>query len=75
MGMFDRIWAKCPKCGTDVEFQSKAGDCTLEDFPSEAVPHVIAADITGDSICCEKCDHLVTIGAGHTKSFVNLLVT
>lgn len=25
MGMYDTVSVECPKCGVDVEFQSKAG--------------------------------------------------
>lgn len=24
MGMFDSVWVKCPKCGTENEFQTKS---------------------------------------------------
>ena len=27
MGMFDTVWIRCPKCGAEVGFQIKAGDC------------------------------------------------
>ncbi len=61
MGMFDSVWAKCPKCDKDVEFQSKAGECCLIDYTSDSVPAVIAADIAGESNTCQ-CGAVVTIG-------------
>lgn len=30
MGMFDRIWFKCPDCGSPMEAQSKAGEWIRE---------------------------------------------
>ena len=30
MGCFDTIMIKCPCCGTDIECQSKSGDCGLK---------------------------------------------
>lgn len=61
MGMFDSVWAKCPRCEEDVEFQSKVGDCVLADYTSDSVPAAIAADIAGDTTIC-KCGAAVTIG-------------
>lgn len=62
MGMFDRVWIGCPKCGNSIEFQSKAGDCTLADYNLDAVPTKIAGDIIGDEELCPKCHSLIKIG-------------
>jgi len=32
MSCFDRVWVRCPKCGHDVEFQSKAGSCAMDEY-------------------------------------------
>ncbi len=32
MGMFDSVHAKCPQCGEESEFQSKAGACNLANY-------------------------------------------
>ena len=61
MGMFDRVIARCPSCNTEVEFQSKAGDCTLSRYDSHEVPIEIAKDIDGDCKRCPSCDYLVKI--------------
>jgi len=61
MGMFDRVWAKCPKCGEQVEFQSKAGKCILADYSLSSVPMGIAEDIDGDIECCPKCGASIKI--------------
>lgn len=58
--MFDRIWVSCPNCKTDVEFQSKAGECSLKDYTLDDAPPEIKLDIVGDERLCE-CDTLVEI--------------
>jgi DNA-directed RNA polymerase subunit RPC12/RpoP len=57
MGMFDRVMGGCPNCGRTLEFQSKAGDCTLHTYPFDAVPPEIAKDLAGEVIMCEHCRH------------------
>ncbi len=57
MGMFDRVWFKCPSCGEDVEVQSKAGNCFLSDFDQGSVPLEIAKDIGGEPAYCRKCQN------------------
>ena len=61
MGMFDRIWVQCPRCNADVEFQSKADSCTLQDFTLATVPTAVAADLIGEESMCHKCNWCVTI--------------
>jgi hypothetical protein len=39
MGCFDAVLVKCPLCGCKVEFQSKAGGCTLSTY-----------DLDGDTV-------------------------
>ena len=53
--MFDRVWVPCVHCGNMLEFQSKAGDCTLADYKLGEAPEAIKADIIGDIEICEKC--------------------
>jgi hypothetical protein len=59
MGMFDSLYVTCRKCGKDVEFQSKAGECYLNRYTLENVPPAVAGDLIeqvqtcscGNSIC------------------------
>ena len=60
MGMFDSVFAACPKCGKEVEFQSKAGDCTLKRYSASSVPPEIAQDIAGDTQACE-CGYVLRL--------------
>jgi phage FluMu protein Com len=61
MGMFDSVYAKCPKCKADVEFQSKAGECVLERFWVDSVPPAIAVDLDGETVACQFCGSLVRV--------------
>lgn len=58
MGMYDRVWAECPECGNQIEFQSKAGECVLADYSTNSVPPNIAEDIKNDSEEC-PCGYIV----------------
>ena len=53
MGMFDSVMITCPSCGKKLEFQSKAGDCTLATYEQDKVPIEIAYDIGLDVERCE----------------------
>lgn len=60
MGMFDRVWVRCPKCGGNIEFQSKAGDCCLDSYTFPEAPATILGDLDGQTARCE-CGHSVTV--------------
>lgn len=32
MGMFDSVYIPCPHCGKNNEFQTKSGDCSLDNY-------------------------------------------
>ena len=56
MGLYDTVHASCPKCGVNLEFQSKAGKCELRDYgASNGVPPAIAADLDGEVLECAEC--------------------
>ena len=61
MGCCDSVYAKCPKCGRLVEFQSEARNCTLETFPTAKVPLSIAEDLDGTTRECRCCMRPVTL--------------
>lgn len=72
MGMFDTVNFTCPKCDSIIGVQSKAGDCTLADIPSEAVPIDVAASIVGESVYCDHCDKGWIIVANQAPRVVRL---
>lgn len=65
MGMFDSVYVKCPKCGQDVEFQSKGGDCILAEFTDlNNIPVDVASDLNESEFC--DCGHVVCISVPNT---------
>jgi hypothetical protein len=56
MGMFDSFWARCQACGSDVEFQTKAGDCLLRDYRAgDDIPLEIVEDLDEQAEQCPSC--------------------
>lgn len=55
MGMFDSVNVECPSCKHPVEFQSKAGECSLIEYGQHSVPLGIAEDLDGEHKCCQNC--------------------
>lgn len=61
MGCFDSVEVPCGKCGADVEFQSKAGECYLETYTLDDAPKAILGDLDGKSEICPVCTAEVTV--------------
>ena len=55
MGMYDTLVTNCPKCGSRISFQSKAGDCSLAEYSIFNVPAQIALDCKEDIEQCPNC--------------------
>lgn len=53
MGLYDSVWIPCPRCGHEVEFQSKAGRCEMAEYTLATVPPSIAGDVSDDVSQCE----------------------
>jgi transcription elongation factor Elf1 len=62
MGLFDTVNFTCPDCGSNVEVQSKAGQCCLADISESEVPKTIAEDINGKIVACNECEKVFTVG-------------
>lgn len=62
MGCFESIYATCASCGTRLEFQSKAGPCTMGEYniKDPELPPVIAGDLDGESQSC-SCGKTISI--------------
>jgi len=60
MGMFDSLIVKCPDCGEEVEFQSKAGECMLACYSLDDCPPGILGDLDNVSEKCQ-CGKFVTL--------------
>lgn len=61
MGMFDEFHHPCPRCGTTVEWQSKAGECRLATFTQTNCPADVAGDLHGQSAVCRSCGRVLSI--------------
>lgn len=63
MGMFDSVHVRCPRCQSEVEFQSKAGACDLRDFTLEtAIQDLeVLADVSRKEKICGGCGSTVGI--------------
>ena len=55
MGLFDSVVANCPRCGGEVEFQSKLGPCNLNRYTLTDTPPLIACDLDGEIERCPDC--------------------
>lgn len=55
MGMFDSVIVRCPVCRAKVEFQSKAGECLLNEYAPANAPEEIADDLDGAHWRCQRC--------------------
>ena len=60
MGMFDYVIADCPKCGAQVVFQSKGGECSLLRYHVSSVPPEVARYIVGESQIC-RCGEVIKL--------------
>jgi len=60
MGCFDTLNFTCPACGKPTSEQSKAGNCSLDNFTLDNAPLTVIADINDDgkngSLYCEHCN-------------------
>ena len=71
MGMFDSVYVKCTGCGYNVEFQSKAGNCALQEFSLEDAPADIQRSLIGR---LEKCDHCGAVISIHYDGEANKIL-
>jgi predicted RNA-binding Zn-ribbon protein involved in translation (DUF1610 family) len=61
MGMFDSVWVNCPKCGSVIQFQSKAGECALIDYGLNDAPPRVLGSLDGDTETCPDCGSVIII--------------
>jgi hypothetical protein len=54
MSCFDSVIYDCP-CGGEVEWQSKADECSMRRFRINEAPPPIAGSIDGEWAQCDKC--------------------
>jgi len=68
--MFDSVWVKCPKCKRKNEFQSKGGDCNLENYSLKKCPVDVLSDVNRHApIKCNKCGTYYKVDISRRKTF------
>ena len=56
MGCYDMVMVPCPKCGIEEQFQSKGGDCLLQEYSLADCPEDVLADVNRHApATCGKC--------------------
>lgn len=73
MGMFDSVFARCPKCGEEVKFQSKAGACQLQRYSMNNVPLEIAQDLVGAVQSCQ-CGEMLKLAVARPIERVQMIL-
>jgi len=68
MGMYDTVIVPCPECGKKEGFQSKSGDCFLEDYKLENCPNDLFSDVNRHSPYTCKCGTLFEVDLSTRKS-------
>lgn len=61
MGSFNSLYVKCKSCGELVEFQTKAGDCSMKTLSLNTISLSEIEDLDGDSTYCGSCKELNTL--------------
>jgi DNA-directed RNA polymerase subunit RPC12/RpoP len=56
MGTYDTVHAFCPKCGTKIAKQSKAGPCDLHDYDLYWAPRSVIVDVADEEWWCDGCE-------------------
>jgi hypothetical protein len=75
--MFDSVIVHCTSrdCDGTIEFQSKAGECVLQNYTPHAVPMPIAGDLDGDTQSCGKCGRVHRLHAPGARGLVTMTVS
>lgn len=68
MGMYDSVWVNCPKCETENEFQTKSGECLLENYTLENCPDDALANVNRHSPFHCDCRALYKVNIKERKA-------
>ena len=55
MGSYASVYAKCPTCGKIIEFQSKEGECQLNNYTVDDAPANVLWDVLNEPHYCCHC--------------------
>ena len=70
MGVYDTVWVKCPTCGEENPFQSKSGDCILENYTLDNCPPDVLVNVNRHSPCRCDCGTLYAVDI-ETRTTIN----
>jgi hypothetical protein len=68
MGMYDSVWVKCPKCEKENEFQTKSGDCLLQNYTLENCPVDTLTNVNRHSPCNCGCGAIYEVDIKQRKA-------
>lgn len=68
--MFDSVLVKCPKCGEENEFQTKSGDCYLENYTLEDCPNDVLLDVNRHAPYHCKCNAFYKVDVENRKAIL-----
>ncbi len=61
MGLYDSLTIDCPKCGNELELQSKSGRCCMDNFSKNNLTPEVAVGINGDIVRCQFCNSRIRL--------------
>ena len=67
MGMYDIIWAKCPNCNEDLDFQTKGGECYLANYELDNAPDDAMSNVNRHSPLECKCGNKYEVDITNRK--------
>ena len=59
--MYDSLIIDCPKCGKELEFQSKSGPCFLYTCNKSNLTPEIAVGMNGEIVRCQFCNKRIRL--------------
>ena len=68
MGMFDSVYIERPKCKKKNEFQSKSGECNLENYTLKNCPDDVLVNVNRHAPCHCECGTLYEVDIKKRKA-------
>ena len=66
--MFDSVWVNCPICKKINEFQTKSGECILNNYSLKNCPKIVLEDINRHSPYHCECGAIYEINIKYRKT-------
>ena len=72
MGLYDSVEVPCPKCGEEMEFQSKSGDCLCACYKLSEAPTDVLYDINRHSPYTCRCGTVFEVECEVSKVMIEV---